>query len=294
MITIKVKFRPSMVLGEAGVIYYQITHERKTMQIKTQYRVSSSEWSEKDGKLLLLYDRNHLIQSCIDSDVVLLKKVVFLLKQRGAIYSVKDVVNNYMHSQSRIYFVDYMRKQIEQLRAINRFGTARNYEKALISFSEFLDSVRLPISAMDERVIALYNSFLIRRGLVRNSISFYMRILRATYNNAVRQKLIEQQNPFDRVYTGIDFTRKRAVPESLISKLYHLELSENVSLALCRDMFVFSYCTRGMAFVDIAYLRKSNLQGGNIHYVRRKTSQSLSIKIEPCQIDYSTNETTKY
>lgn len=134
---------------------------------------------------------------------------------------------------------------------------------------------------MTEQVIAAYNVFLIRRGLVRNSVSFYMRVLRAVYNKAVRQKLIEQTHPFTEVYTGIDRTRKRAVAESVMTSLYRLELPEGSPLALTRDLFIFSYCTRGMAFVDIAFLRKSNLKNGVICYARRKTGQLLSVKIEP-------------
>ena len=101
-------------------------------------------------------------------------------------------------------------------------------------------------------MITDYNAFLVQRGLVRNSVSFYMRVLRAIYNKAARQKLIEQQHPFTEVYTGIDRTRKRAVSEAIIFQLHRLELEAGTPLALCRDMFIFSYCTRGMAFVDIA------------------------------------------
>ena len=79
-----------------------------------------------------------------------------------------------------------------------------------------------------------------------------MRALRAIYNKTARQKLIEQQHPFTEVYTGIDRTRKRAVSESIIFQLHRLELEAGTPLSLCRDMFIFSYCTRGMAFVDIA------------------------------------------
>ena len=79
------------------------------------------------------------------------------------------------------------------------------------------------------------------------------------------------------VYTGIDRTRKRAVSESIIAQLHRLELEADSPLALCRDMFIFSYCTRGIAFVDIAFLKKSNLQNGMICYVCRKTGQLLSI-----------------
>lgn len=45
-------------------------------------------------------------------------------------------------------------------------------------------------------------------------------------------------------------------------------------------MFIFSFYTRGMAFVDIVFLKKSNIQNGYITYVRHKTGQELTIKIE--------------
>ena len=56
--------------------------------------------------------------------------------------------------------------------------------------------------------------------------------MRAVYNKAVRQKLVEQSHPFTEVYTGIDRTRKRAVSESAISQLYKLHLAEGTPLAL--------------------------------------------------------------
>ena len=281
MATVKVKLRPSSVEGKSGVIYYQITHNRRTQHITTKLRVHPTEWDADECEMVISAPSRSRIQNRIDSDVALLRRVIADLDSSGMDYSVEDIVNRYKSPQSHILVLDYMRTQIEQLLATNRLGTAKNYEKTMCSFGEFLGDVRLPLSALTEQVITDYNSFLIQRGLVRNSVSFYMRVLRAIYNKAVRQKLIEQQHPFTEVYTGIDRTRKRAVSESIIVQLHRLELETGTPLALCRDMFIFSYCTRGMAFVDIAYLKKSNLQNGMICYARRKTGQLLSVRIEP-------------
>lgn len=279
--TVKVKLRPSSVEGKAGVIYYQITHNRKTQQITTTLRVPPSGWDADIERLAPSAPNSSIVQSRIDSDIALLQRVIVDLDKRGFDYSVSDIVNRYKSPQSRILVLDYMHAQVEQLRAMNRLGTAKNYEKTMCSFAEFLGDVSLPLSALTEQVITDYNAFLVQRGLVRNSVSFYMRVLRAIYNKAVRQKLIEQQHPFTEVYTGIDHTRKRAVSEAIIAQLHRLELKAGTPLALCRDIFIFSYCTRGMAFVDIAYLRRSNIQNGMICYARRKTGQQLSIRIEP-------------
>lgn len=281
MTTVKVKLRPSKIDGKAGVIYYQITHNRKTKHITTKLRVHPLNWDASEARLMQSAPNRTMIQSRIDSDVALLRRVVSDLDNSGNDYTTEDIIKCYKSPQSHILLLDYMRAQVAQLRAINRLGTAKNYEKVMCSFGKFLDDMRLPLAALTEEIIADYNAYLIRRGLVRNSVSFYMRILRAVYNKAVRQRLIEQRHPFVDVYTGIDHTRKRAVSESIIAQLHRLVLEPNSPLALCRDIFIFSYCTRGMAFVDIAYLKKSNLQNGVISYARRKTGQLLTVRIEP-------------
>lgn len=281
MATVKVKLRPSSVIGRAGTIFYQVTHQRETQQITTNIRLQSNEWNATSEQIdVNVADRN-IIQNRIDSDTALLKRIVKDLDNSGVAYSVSDIIKRYRSPECHVSVLDFMQNQIQLMRSANRLGTARNYEKTIKNFAEFLGGVNLPFSAMTEQLVAEYNAFLVQRGMVRNSISFYMRIMRAVYNKAVRQKLVEQSHPFTEVYTGIDRTRKRAVSESVISQLYKLKLTEDTPLALARDIFIFSYCTRGMAFVDIAYLKKENIQNGVICYARRKTGQLLSVRIEP-------------
>lgn len=281
MATIKVKLRPSSVVERAGTIYYQVTHRRATQQITTNIRLQPDEWDTIGEQVVVSVADKSIIQNRIDSDIALLKRIVKDLNNSGVTYSVGDIVKRFKSPECHVLVLDFMQNQIRLMRNANRLGTALNYEKTMKNFVKFLGGVNLPFSAMTEQVIADYNAFLVQRGMVRNSISFYMRIMRAVYNKAVRQKLVEQSHPFTEVCTGIDRTRKRAVSESVISQLYKLNLAEGTPLALARDIFIFSYCTRGMAFVDIAYLKKENIQNGVICYARRKTGQLLSVRIEP-------------
>ena len=122
-----------------------------------------------------------------------------------------------------------------------------------------------------------------------------MRNLRAVYNRAVEKGLTPQNNPFRHVYTGVDKTVKRAIPIKAIKALKELDLSMKPSLDFARDMFMFSFYTRGMSFVDMAYLKKTDLQNGILTYRRRKTGQELSIKWEKCMAEiiakYPENQT---
>ena len=281
MATIKVKLRPSSVVGRAGTIFYQVTHRRATQQITPNIRLHPDEWDAIGEQVIVSVADKSIIQNRIDSDTALLRRIVKDLDSSGVTYSVGDIIKRYKSPECHVFVLDFMKNQIRLMRNANRLGTALNYEKTMKNFAEFLGGVNLPFSAITEQLIADYNAFLVQRGMVRNSISFYMRIMRAVYNKAVRQKLVEQSHPFTEVYTGIDRTRKRAISESVISQLYKLKLTEDTPLALARDIFIFSYCTRGMAFVDIAYLKKENIQNGVICYARRKTGQLLSVRIEP-------------
>lgn len=171
---------------------------------------------------------------------------------------------------------------IANLKSAYKLGTARNYDKVFRSISAFLRGKDISFSRFNECLVLRYNDFLSERHVAKNSMSFYNRILRAVYNKAVGQHIVKQTFPFKGVYTGIDQTNKRAVKEDVIRGLKELDLSSSPSLSLARDLFVFSFYTRGMAFVDMAFLRRSDVSGGYICYQRHKTGQRLMIKIEPC------------
>ena len=121
-----------------------------------------------------------------------------------------------------------------------------------------------------------------------------MRGLRAIYNRAVERGLVVQRNPFKHVYTGIDKTVKRAVPAEVIRQIRDLDLTLNPVMDLARDIFMFSFYTRGMSFIDMAFLKKSDLKNGILSYRRQKTGQQLFIKWEkPMQEIIDKYDTTK-
>jgi site-specific recombinase XerD len=174
---------------------------------------------------------------------------------------------------------------IAQLKQLGKVRTAETYTASLKSFMQFLDNQDIPLDGITSDMMLLYEAYLKARGVRMNTISFYMRIFRAVYNRAVEKGLTIQNNPFRHVYTGVDKTVKRAIPIKAIKALKELDLSMNQALDFARDMFMFSFYTRGMSFVDMAYLKKSDIKNGILTYRRRKTGQELSIKWEKCMAE---------
>ena len=176
----------------------------------------------------------------------------------------------------------FMQSIIEQKKLMGYIRTAETYEATLRSFSAFLNGKDIALTKITPDIMQLYEAHLYNRGLLRNTTSFYMRILRAVYNRAVEKDLTINRNPFKHVYTGVDKTVKRAVHLKIIKRIKEMDFSKNPTFDFARDMFLMSFYTRGMSFVDMAYLQKKDLQNGVLSYRRRKTGQQLFIRWEKC------------
>ena len=176
----------------------------------------------------------------------------------------------------------FMADTIALLRQMGKQRTSETYHATLKSFMKFRKNKDVPLKEVDSDLMLMYEAWLHAKGVTRNSSSFYIRILRAVYNRAVEKGLTADERPFRHVYTGVDKTVKRAVPLKAIKQIKHLILASAPSLDFARDMFLFSFYTRGMSFVDMAHLQKKDLRNGILTYRRRKTGQQLIIKWEKC------------
>lgn len=288
MASVKVKFRPSTVNGKEGTLHYQIIHRRKIRQVHTGYKLFPYEWSSSLGIIQVSAgcdeDRREYLSTVkrhMDDDLLRIRKCICRLEQNHASFEVGQIVALYVTPVSEITFLSFTEELLADLTCSGKVRTAATYRTAIRGFVRFLNErMDIPLNELDSNLMVQYESWMKERGICPNTSSFYLRNLRAIYNRAVDQGLVVvQQNPFKHVYTGIEKTQKRAIPLKMIRKIRDLEL-KNESQAFARDIFLFSFYTRGMSFVDMAYLKKKDLRNGILSYRRNKTHQQLFIKWE--------------
>ena len=286
MATIKVKLRPSSVEGRAGTIFYQIIHNRIIRQLKTNYRLFIHEWNNVESLIILSNNnrRNYLqsIEEQIDWDIKRLQSIINQWENKQQRYTAEDIISTFQKEANEQSLFNFMQGVIVHLQQMGKQRTSETYRCTLKSFMQFRDDKDVLLENIDSDLMLMYEAFLRGKGLTKNSTSFYMRILRAVYNRAVEKDLIANRKPFKHVYTGIDKTIKRAIPLKAIKKIKNLDLLLQPSLDFARDMFLFSFYTRGMSFIDMAYLKKKDLSNGILSYRRRKTKQQLFIRWERC------------
>jgi len=286
MASIKVKFRPSTNENREGTIYYQIIQNRVIRQLKTDYRLFMHEWNEVESSIIITNRsrQNYLtsIEERVDWDIKRLQSIINQLENKRVKYTADDIIATFQKQSNEQSLFNFMQGVIAQLQQMGKQRTSETYRCTLKSFMQFREDKDLLLEEIDSDLMLMYEAYLRGRGLTKNSTSFYMRILRAVYNRAVEKDLTTNRNPFKHVYTGIDKTIKRAIPLKAIKQIKNLDLSLQPSLDFARDMFLFSFYTRGMSFIDMAYLKKKDLSNGILSYRRRKTGQQLFIRWEKC------------
>lgn len=288
MATVKTKLRLSTVAGRPSSIIYQITHRRIVRQITTDYKVFPEDCKTGVSMIISVNDEAmgrlrvpRIISQKIRWDLERLNMIISKYENGHCEYSADMIVDAFQCVEKELSFFNIMQKSIIRLLQQNRIGTAKNYSAALGSFRNFRCNEDIPIDAIDYAVMEDYQSYLRMKGLALNSISFYMRILRAVYNHSVESGIISDRKPFRHVFTGMEKTFKRAISIKNIRFIKDLDLSFKPNLEFARDMFMFLFYCRGMSFIDAAFLKKSDVVDNILFYRRHKTGQQLRIRMVP-------------
>ncbi len=282
MVSIKVKYRPSTVADNEGTIYYQLIHERKVRQLLSAYKVFPHEWDENRSMVTTTQksERKSFILSIrerIRWDVERLTKIGRNFDAEGLSYTADDVIDEFNRYSREYSLFNFMESVIIKLKQNGKIRTSETYYATLNSFKKFRKNEDIMLDCLTSEIMEAYEAWHQKRGVAPNTISFYTRILRAVYKRAVEYDIIEDRNPFRHVYTGVEKTVKRALPLAMIKKIKTLDLSLTPALDYARDMFLMSFYLRGMSFIDMAFLKKSDLRNDSVTYRRRKTGQQLII-----------------
>ena len=285
MASVRIKFRPSTVEGKEGTLYFQIIHKRVARTVFTDCRVFTSEWDSVSSSVIIggTDERKaylEMVASKLKWSMERFSKIIAGKEKEKADYSVDDIVSEYNKQPDCPTLFNFIRSMVTKKTAAKRYGTAKTYRDSLASFSSFRNGKDITFDDLNEDIINQYEAWMKDRGLKRNSSSCYLRTFKTLYLKAVELELTEDKDIFRHVFTGFATTTKRAISIDAIKAIRKLNLENNPALAFARDMFMLSLYLQGMAFVDIAYLKKSDIRNGQLQYSRKKTGQALTISWE--------------
>lgn len=256
-----------------GTILIHIFHNRTMTTVSTGIRVAPNEWDgervKTEGSEVInakLADK----KSSIDRSIAYLsidnrfdsmtasdiKKAIAGKKERNLTHLVSDL------------FVEYLATDISD-------GTKNIYRATLSKVLAF-GGKSLKMENIDLKWLHQFEKYLSKTQGV-NGRAIYLRSLRAVCNYGSHQHNLSY--PFQNFSIKQEPTKKRSVPVELFRKF--LDYPTTPANNRYRDYFKLMFYLIGMNSKDLLLVKKEQVSGDRLEYIREKTHKRYSIRIEP-------------
>jgi site-specific recombinase XerD len=161
-----------------------------------------------------------------------------------------------------------------------KLGNASCYEQAQAFLDRYAKEKELYFDDINYKLLKHLEAKHLSKDHSLNSLSFYLRTIRATYNRAIKEGVAKRDEyPFTQYSIKETKTTKRAIHKTDIEKIRDLLLKEGTYIWHARNYFMFSFYNIGMNFADIANLKINNIKDDRMEYVRAKTGKTYSVKL---------------
>ena len=266
-------------------IVFRLTHLRKTTSISTGYSILEKYWDYRKCSIRKTYAK---VGSIATLNTLLLKEeanandIINKLQDRGKLnfMSITEIKARITRKSNYESFYKYGESLAEDLKIARRFGTSRSYRGIISILKTFTKGKDLKFNELNYDFIMRFERYHFAKGNSINSLSSYLRGVKAIYNKGIKAGLVDKEAyPFTNYTIRKSPTEKRALKIEDIRKIILLELPKDMVLFRYRNYFICSYLLYGMNFTDMCYLKLENIIDGRIKFRRRKTSKLYDIKI---------------
>lgn len=300
MATLKFILRPSTKPGRhQGCLSLRVIQNRSAKTVSICRHLFSEEWDQEAQAILYPTDDPQRLAYLTEIDAhraVCIRKmseVIRNLEERKP-YTTSEVIECYHRTTDDSKLTGYAAMLSAELTAKGQFRTAKAYTTVCRGLIAFNSGIDIPLEQINATLIKRFETHLKERSKQPNTISYYMRNLRAIYNKAVAAtRIAKDEKPFAGVFTGVEETRKRALSSDEVNRIKSIDFDKLLQehdpdsrqgcyirqLHRAQRLFLFCLYAQGMCFVDLCYLKKENLKGGVIRYYRKKTGKQINVPL---------------
>ena len=233
-------------------ITLRLSHNGKTTSLSTGFSVPVKFWDDTERKIRKSYkglENVTRVNNFLEKERARALDIITKLHDRNelAFLSITDLKGLISTKGNKATFFEYAEKQIEELVKQNRIGNARNYKNILREVRKFRKEVDFSFRELNYQFLKRFEGYYLEKGLGENGLSVYMRGIRAIFNKAIKDKIVEKEAyPLDQYTIPSKPTKKRAINYDAIQKIVGLKFKkEEESLAEARNMFLMSFYMMG-------------------------------------------------
>lgn len=167
-----------------------------------------------------------------------------------------------------------------------RSGTLNNYKSIRRALSEFIMTLPKDRSNVDYAFVMDFQNWLRTQNISATTVSFYLKMVRSVFNKAKNKGLLDMS---DNWFTGmVEYYKpnekkntENALSKLDIKRIAQLVIEDDPLMELSRDLFMFSFYSRGMELFDILHLTRKNINQDCLVYNKRLTGKIQVVVIDP-------------
>lgn len=284
MATVKFIINKNKKKNNKHSVYLQLTHKRVPTTIATKIDVYKEEWVTDLGRIRKIKNGSN--------NIVKLNNRLDKLKTKAYEIICKLEDENKLHNMN----IKNLRELItgkEDFTTVFKFwktwvinknftstSTLKAYKYALKSFEKFTKHKDLRFEDIDYRFLKKYEQWSCRIGNKTNGYGTHLRILKAIYNEAIKNKIVSRDYyPFLDYKIRKETPLKRSLTLTELKRIKKIDLTNHKYLIETRNIFLISFFAGGIPFIDLVKLNKRNIVDNEIRYRRTKTGAEIKIPI---------------
>jgi len=271
----------------------KIYHEEKSVALGTHMSINGADWDTRSQ----VVKKSHPEHEYLNFQLAKLKHDV-LAKLRNLTETNPDgfsfsTLRSYLKPGVNPAVIDhktgtvksYWEEHIARLSNAKQFGNMRVHKITMEVLSKEVD-LDIPFETITYSFLKDLELSLLKRNLKTNTISVYLRTLRAIYNQAINHDLVPSSSyPFRK----FKIRSEQVVPNILtvedLKNLFELRLPPDDVLYKSWLIAKLSFLLGGINFTDLCHLRTDNIKNGRVVYTRSKTKKLYSILLLPESAD---------
>lgn len=268
-------------------IAVRVTFDRNNTTFNTGIRVAPEQWDSKALRIKSSHANAQAYNKTITDFYSRVQNVSYELihEQDFSFQSLKErltAASPVQKKYCKLTFKEFGERLVSDMMSVNQTGNAIVYQTAINRVMTYTSNTKLKFTDIDYKFLEAFKRQLIKDGMKQNTVSNYFRTIRAIYNKAIKEKLVDRSvYPFLDISIKTERTAKRAITIDDLKAIAKLDLKPKSRYWHARNYFLLSFALRGASFTDLAYLTSTNIHKGRIIYKRRKTSKELNIKLCP-------------
>ena len=267
---------------------YKFILDKRTKNINNLYRIKINLYSKllKKNRILSIrgLGKNDLIDQSSFNKIINSRSIEFndnKLKRIKKLILSLDRNLKFIVSRADVYSFDQVKslikeKQIESKTIIDllyflnkislnhlqkgNYNLGKSFSSTISVLKDFSNSKKILFLQINKEWLESLEKYMFYNNYKRNTIIKYMSNIRSAFNKAIRQKYIPSESyPFGSMLYEIKKIKKKS---SVKLYLEHFEKLKSCNLkdkdlCLCRDIFVFSFFSKGISIKELIMLKKT-------------------------------------